>query len=130
MARNIFKTTENATPIYSFQMTDSADGTTIPLSSLTTLTLTYYNVVDGVIINSRDDQDILNVNDVAVSSTGLVTWRIVTGDTAISDTTITEAGEFESHRALFQWTYSSSDSTTKSGNDEIDIKVRNQTKIT
>ncbi len=130
MARQVYTTNEQATPIYSFQMNDSADDTTIPESSLVTLTLTYYNVVDGVIINDRNAQDVKDANNVDVSSAGLVTWGLVVLDTTIQDTTVTEVGEYESHRALFAWTYNSSDSTVKSGNDEIDIRVLNQGKIT
>ncbi len=129
MARTLFTTDEGTTPVYSFQMTDSADASTIPKSSLLTLTLTYYNVVDGNIINSRTVQDIKDDNDVAVSTAGLITWGLVLLDTAIQDTTITSIGEYESHRALFEWTYTSTDSTTKSGKDEIDIRILNLNKV-
>jgi len=130
MARTVYTTDEGTTPVYSFQMTDSADASTIPESSLLTLTLTYYNLVDGTIINSRTAQDIKDANDVVVSTAGLVTWGLVVADTAISDIAITEVGEYEVHRALFQWTYTSTDSTTKSGKDEIDIRILNLGKVT
>ena len=132
MARTVYTTSEQTTPIYSFQMNDSADDTTIPESSLLTLTLTYFNVADGAIINSRDAQDIKDLNDVVVSSAGLITWGLVTTDTTIQDTTSTGPGvnDIELHRALFIWTYTSTDSTTKTGNDEIDIRVRNLGKVT
>ena len=35
-------------------------------SSLTTLTLTLYDKVTGTVINSRDNQDVLNTNGVSV----------------------------------------------------------------
>ena len=129
-ARTIYTTDEGTTPVYSFQMTDSADASTIPESSLLTLLLTYYNVVDGAIINSRTAQDVKDLNNVAISTAGLVTWGLVVLDTAIQDTAVTEVGEYEIHRALFEWTYTSTDATTKSGKDEIDIRVLNLNKVT
>ncbi len=124
-ARTVYTTDEGTTPVYSFQMTDAADATTVPESSILTLLLTYYNVADGAIINSRDGQDINDLNDVDLSTAGLVTWGLVVLDTAIQDIVVTEVGEYEVHRALFEWTYTSTDATTKSGKDEIDIRVRN-----
>lgn len=130
MARNTFCVDEQTRPDYSFSMTDSADGSTIPESSLQTLTLTYYNVADGSIINSRDDQDIKDTNNVVVASLGTVTWTLQDADTTIQDTSATEVDEYERHRALFTWTYTSSDGLTKSGRDEIDILVKNLGKVT
>lgn len=130
MARTVYTTDEDTTPVYSFQMTDSADASTVPESSLLTLALTYYNIVDGAIINSRDAQDVKDLNNVDVSSAGLITWGLVVADTAILDTTVTEVGEYEVHRALFAWTYTSTDTTTKSGKDEIDIRILNLNKVT
>lgn len=128
-ARTVYSTDEGTTPVYSFQMTDSADGSTIIESSVLTLIITYYNLRDGAIINSRDGQDIKDANNVDLSTAGLVTWGLVLLDTVIEDTVITEVGEYEVHRALFAWTYTSSDSTTKSGKDEIDIRVLNLNKV-
>lgn len=128
-ARTVYTTDEATTPVYSFQMTDSADDSTIAKSSLLTIALTYYNLVTGTVINSRNGQDILDANAGTVSSVGLVTWGLVLLDTVIEDTEETEVGEYEVHRALFQWTYTSSDTTTKSGKDEIDIRVLNLNKV-
>lgn len=130
MARTVYTTDEQTSPVYSFQMTDSADDSTIPEASLITLTLTYYAVADGSIINSREDQDVFDTNDVTVSSAGLVSWSLTTSDTTIQDTTTYEVGEYEIHRALWQWTYTSTDGSTKSGKDEIDIRVLNLGKVT
>jgi hypothetical protein len=126
---NIYETNEKTSPVYSFQMTDSADGTNIDEAALQALTLTYYNVADGTIINSRENQDIKDANQVDVSVAGLVTWGLTTADTIIVDVT-TPIGSFEKHRALFTWTYISSDTTTKTGRDQIDILVRNLLKVT
>ena len=128
-ARTVYTTDEATTPVYSFQMTDSADGSTIAESTLLTIILTYYNLRTGTIINSRDGQDIHDTNDGTVSSVGLVTWGLVLLDTVIEDIVVTEVGEYEVHRALFEWTYTSSDTTTKSGKDEIDIRVLNLNKV-
>ena len=129
-ARSVFQADEQTSPIYSFQMTDSADDTNIDEASLLTLKLTYYNIADSAIINSRSLQDINDTNDGNVSTTGLVTWRITTADTVIVDTTAYEVNEYEKHRARFDWTYTSSDATTKTGRDEVDFHIRNLNLIT
>ena len=132
MARPVYITNEQSTPIYSFQMNDSADDSVVPESSILTLTLTYCNVADDAIINSRNAQDVKDLNAVDLSTSGLVTWGLVVADTTIQDVTSAGPGigDFELHRALFIWTYTSADGTTKTGNDEINIKIKNLGKVT
>lgn len=93
------------------------DGTGIGSSSLTTLTLTL--CVNGNlsrIINSRNQQNVLNTNNVTVNSSGNLVWQMTTTDNAIVDNVPTER-----HVAIFQWTYSSG---TKTGKESIEFYVK------
>ncbi len=111
--------------VYTATLKDS-NGTAVPLANLTTITLTYYLVSDGTIINSRDGQDVKNANNVTIHATsGLLTWSGQAADTAISDTGLT-AGAKELHRALFEFTYVG-DGTP--GKHEVDLFVENLDKV-
>lgn len=91
---------EGDTPQLQVTLVDST-GTPIPLSAISTLTLTQWVETGppgrpGTIatrINSRNAQNVKNANNVTVgSTTGLVTWQLGTGDTAMqsNDLTVTE----------------------------------------
>jgi len=97
-------------------------GTALPAASLTTLTLTLYDRTSGTIINSRDNQNVLNVNGVTVDSAGVFLWTLTPLDTIIVDAT----KSLETHVGLFTWTY---DSGNKTGRHEIVHVVRNLTKV-
>lgn len=113
---------EGTGAIYTATLEDSA-GTAIPLANLTTITLTLYNVPDGEIINSRDDQNVLNQNNVVIHSTsGLLTWTMQAADNVISDTSL----DWEHHRALFEFTFSG---TGTPGKSEAEIMCENLTKV-
>lgn len=93
---------QNSTGTFSAGITGNDGATLIPLASLLTLTLTLYVVqTDGSIayVNSRNAQNVLNLNNVTVSALGVLTWAIQTLDTAL-----VEALPFERHIALFEWT--------------------------
>lgn len=93
---------QNSTGTFSAGITGNDGATLIPLASLLTLTLTLYVVqTDGSIayVNSRNAQNVLNLNNVTVSAAGVLTWAIQTADTALI-----EALPFERHIALFEWT--------------------------
>jgi len=98
-------------------------GTALPAASLATLTLTLYDRTSGTIINSRDNQNVLNTNGVTVDSAGVFLWTLTPLDTIIVDAT----KSLETHVGLFTWTY---DSGTKTGRHEIVHVVRNLTKVT
>lgn len=102
---------EGDTPNIQVTLLDGA-GVVIPLSNVTTLTLTQwvefvYPGRPGVTpksINSRNLQNALNANNVTVAtSSGLVTWQLQTADTAMQsrDLTIRE----EKHHFRFDVTY-------------------------
>lgn len=78
------------------------DGVTpLPAATLQTLTLTLYvikqNGTDQVI---RNQQNVLNANNVTVDAVGHLVWTVQPTDTAMI-----EAIPFESHYALFEWTW-------------------------
>jgi hypothetical protein len=86
------------------------------------LTLTYYHVADGSIINNREGQDILNANGVTFHATsGLLTWTLQPADTVI----VLDSYAVERHRALLEWTLNNG----VTGKHEVDILVRNLGKV-
>lgn len=94
---------ERSTGVYKMTLKD-ADGNAIALADLDTLTLTLTNISDDATINSRDDQDVKNANNVTVHATsGLVTWEIQRADNAIVGSL--SNGNEEIHRALFEYTW-------------------------
>ena len=91
--------TERSSGQYTATITDET-GTVVPLASIATVQLTLYNEADGLIINNRDAQSIMNENDGTIDDTsGQLTWHWQPADTPIIDT----VGEppKEAHRACF-----------------------------
>lgn len=98
-------------------------GAVVPAASLTTLTLTLFDLASGTILNSRDAQNVLNTNNVTVSALGVLVWTIQPADNAIVNDNLAR----ETHRALFQWTWSAG---AKSGKGYQDLVVENLAKVT
>ena len=113
---------EEVTAIYTATLTDEK-GAAITLAALTAITLTFYDVATGTIINSRNGQDVLNDNNVTISAGGLLTWTMQQADNIIQ--TATQA--VERHRALLEW---NSGTPAKYGKHEVDFFVLNLTKVT
>jgi len=113
---------EKASACYTTTLTDE-NGVAIPSGSIDTLTLTLSNVDDGTIVNSRDGQDVLNLNNVTVTSGGLLTYTIQPLDTVIVDNT----KDYETHRATFEMNFNSGVSY---GNWDVDLMIRNLSKVT
>lgn len=111
---------EALTPVLTVPLLDE-DGAAIPKASLTTLTLTLYYEASGTIINSRDGQDILDANNGAVSSTGVVTLTLQPADLAAEST-----ARYEWIVALLEWTYNAG---ALSGSEEIRFPLRNLAKV-
>ena len=76
----------------------------VPGSSLLSLTLTLYDVETGQIINQRDNQDVLNTNQVTVDENGLLTWYMQPEDTIIVTDEL-PPDSTEQHIALFTFTW-------------------------
>lgn len=91
------------------------DAEAVALANLVTLTLTLYDADTGTIINSRNAQNVLNTNNVTVSSSGLVEWALQPEDTLLVGSSI-----LEEHVALFRWTW-----TGGQQSEEIRHYVRN-----
>jgi hypothetical protein len=95
------------------------DGVTpLPGATLSTLVLTLYAIkADGSdgIVNGRNAQNVLNANNVTISTGGLITWLFQVGDT-----TLVEDIPFERHIALWEWTWPAG-----AGKHEAILVVRN-----
>ncbi len=119
---SFFDVLEQSTPRYTATILDDSEQP-IGAGSLATLLLTLYVVrADGSYeyLNSRNDQDILNANNVTVDANGVLVWAV-----QIADTTLVEpALPFERHCALFEWTWLSGGST-RSGKKKIILNVKN-----
>jgi len=115
---------EKTTAKITFTLKDeSVPSAVIPLDQIATFTLTLYNEESRTIINARDAQNVLNLNNVTVHATsGLVTWLLQSADTSIE----TATKRYETRIALFAWTFA----TTKSGKRQIRFKVQNLEKVT
>ncbi len=93
---------EGSTGTYEATLKDE-DGVAIQLASLTSLTLSLYDVDSRQIINERDNQDALNANNVTVHATsGLLTWSVQAADHAVVGTR-----RLERHRAVFEYRWNS-----------------------
>lgn len=81
------------------------DGTDLTLSSIDSATLTYYDLLSDEIQNSREDQNVLNANQVTITDGSLV-WSGQAADANIQGTL--SPGMLEAHVAKFTIVYSSS----------------------
>lgn len=111
---------EKSTAKYTATLKDE-DDVIIPAANIVSLTLTLCEVADGTIINSRDDQDVLNTNNVTVDSSGILIYTIQELDNII----VNSALATEVHRATFKMTFN----TTGKATWDIDISVRNLSKV-
>lgn len=93
-----------------FTVTDD-DAVAVPLADLLSATLTLYDIEESDqsispsqlrIINSRDEQDVLNTNNVTIDPTsGLVTWAMQPDDNII----VTSRKQIERHKAEFHFVF-------------------------
>ena len=118
----IFHVREKTTRRYTAALKDET-GAAIGGGALSSLKLTLYNRADGAIINSRNQQNVLNVNGVTVDASGILTWTMEPADNPIIDAALS----YEEHIALFELGWSSE---TKKNNHEVIIRVENVNKIT
>jgi hypothetical protein len=110
---------EAATRYIQFTITDIDGVTPLPNadSVLLTLTVTLFNKLSKVVINSRTVQSILAVNGGSVTSAGVVTLRLDPADTAILG-----GAASEDRIASFAWTWGS---PLKTGRHEVLFTVTN-----
>lgn len=108
-------------------------GATVTTATLTAFTLTLFDLATGTILNSRNAQTVLGASGVSVNGVTLydtlqtdpqdgviynLLWLVTPADNTIVD----DAVKYETHRALFQWTWSAG---TKKGKHYEDLKVEN-----
>lgn len=94
---------ERTSALLEFTLTDE-DGanSAVVAAQVTAMTLTYYDEETGQIINNRDLQSVLDLNNVALDdSTGVVTWSMQPDDSIIVDARKSS----ERHVASFSWTW-------------------------
>lgn len=118
---------EGSSPKISAVLEDE-DGTPIADTDLTSLTLTYWDELTGAFINSRNDQNVLNANQVIVTAAGVFTWRMLAADTAIIDTLLAQGGE-EVKIALFEWVWTDVASEVRHGKHILEIHVTQVTNV-
>ncbi len=111
---------EKSTAKYQATLKDE-DDVIIPAANIVSLTLTYCEKAGGTIINARDDQDVLNTNNVTVDSAGILIWTLQEADTIIVNTAL----DVEVHKATFKMTFNTNGKATW----DVDISVRNLSKV-
>ena len=110
---------EGETPRYTATVKDDT-GAVLPAASLSTVTAKLYVVkADGTTQfirgSSGSGQNVLNANNVTVSANGVVVWSL-----QVADTSLIEALPFETHIALWEWSWP----TSRAGKHELFITVK------
>lgn len=116
-ATTIYRVNKLTTFRYPAQLLDQ-NGVGLGQADLDTLTLKLYDATTFAIINSRDDQNVLNTGGVTLDDDGNLVWVMEPADNPI----INLALESEMHVALFKWTW---DSGTRKGDHEVMFRVLN-----
>jgi hypothetical protein len=111
---------EATTARYTATMYDETDAV-IDGTALNTLTLTLYEKRTRNIIGSRNGQNVLNTNGVAVTATGGLTWTVAKADTAIVGN-----GKIERHVGVFVGTWAAG---AKQFVHEVEMDVVNVTRV-
>jgi len=101
-------------------------GTPVSSASVTTLTLTLYNLNSTTlaILNSRDHVNALNANNVTLDTSGNLAYTMQPADNVVGATIA--KGDLEPHRVLFEFTWSGG---VKRGSHEVTVYVRKIDKI-
>lgn len=120
-----FEIAEGTTPDYTATLRGKPAvaggvGDPIPGSVLDSLTLTYFQEYSEEIINSRNAQNVLQINGVTVDEDGLLTWTLGVADTAILDDSLHQ----EPHLARFDFTFPGANGTEVSRH-EVRLLVKN-----
>ena len=109
---------ERQTATVTFTLRDQA-AAAVPSAQLTTALITLYDQRTQTVINSRNAQNVLNLNNVAMHDTsGVVTWTVQIADQAIQNAQL----EVEKHIALFSFTWSAG---AKAWAHEVILSVAN-----
>lgn len=93
-------------------------GAVLPAASLTTLTLTLYDILTGNILNSVSAVNILNTGRGTVDTAGNMEIVLLPADNLLNNTALAS----ERHIALIEWTWGSG---ARSGAREVEFTVSN-----
>ena len=111
---------ERGTFLYEWDLIDQ-NNRVVPLAMLETLTLTLYDKLTDDIINTREAQSILNVNDGTFNNSGHGSMTF-----GAADNVIVGDGVREIHIALFEAVW---DTGTKAKRWELTIDVSNMHRV-
>lgn len=113
---------ERSTAVYRATIGDELE---VPISgaSLTTLTVTVYDLTTGNIVNGRNNQDVLNKKGVTVDAAGRLAWQLDPADTGL----VSQTNLQEIRVALFTWTWGD---PVKTGRYEVRFTIKNLNKVT
>ena len=102
------------------------NGSPAGLGVLTALTLTLYDEHSDnqAIVNERNDQDVLNANNVTIDASGHLKWNIQPDDNAILDSN----NYHEDHIAMFKYEWLSGGNTRR-GYHRARLRVTNLSKV-
>lgn len=118
--RTIFKDLipEASSRLYQATLRDYL-GVAIPLGAMVSITLTLRDVASGQIVNSRDEQNVLNANGGTFGADGAFTFLFTPADTAAIG-----AGQRQDRLATFKVTYN-----TGAENHEVQFTVFNMADV-
>lgn len=102
------------------EVTFSFQGTAIVKANIISLTLTLFNLETSAIINGRNAQNVLDVNNGTVATDGKLTLRLGPLDNVIVGTVIT--GMVQVHVARFTWTWTDG-VATRTGIEDVLLSV-------
>jgi len=117
----LIELTEGETATYTASLQDE-NGAPVSSASLSGARLTYYSVHTGAIINGRNNQNILNANNVTISAGGALAWKLQEADVRISDAPIAD-GAVVSHRAVFVFEWLDSGLVPRQMVREVTVKL-------
>lgn len=98
-------------------------GVAIPKASLISLTCTQYDRDSRTVINSREDQNVLDANDGLVASNGVLTLRLGPLDSVLVGELA--PGSSETHCYLFRWSFTDGVSTRIGKCGPLTVRVEN-----
>jgi hypothetical protein len=115
-----FAINEGESAKYATQLAAST-GEPFPIAALAAARLTLFDISTGTIINSRNDQDVLNTNDVTIDADGLLTWNVQPADNPVLDRS---SKPVERHRAMFLLRWHQVGGGVGIGVHEFEVRVR------
>lgn len=114
---------ERSTAKYTSDPLTDENGDVVSGAILTAATLTFYDQKTGIIINSRNQQNVNQANGVAIANTGVVTWTLDPADNIILNDRLSQ----EIHVAVFDLRW---DGGAKRAVHEFRVAVNNIGKVT